>query len=78
MLLVLTPGFESSCWCMEEARVMAERHNSVLPIFYDREPGSWSEDDLKSSFEELCREVPVERLLIPWIGGATRLEAFPT
>ena len=58
VLLVLTPGFEACCWCLEEARIMAERHESVLPIFYDRVPGCWSERDLKLSFEELCRKVP--------------------
>ena len=58
VLLVLTPGFESSCWCLEEARVMAERKESVFPLFYDRVPGYWSERDLTVSFEELYRKLP--------------------
>ena len=51
VLLVLTPGFESSCWCLEEARLMVEHRKSILPIFYGREPGCWNKDHLKNSLE---------------------------
>ena len=52
VLILLTPGFEESHWCLEEARAVAARLNdasgagapqvAVLPVFIDRE-ASWDE-----------------------------------
>ena len=47
VLLLLTPGFEESPWCLEEVRVMAERSEAVLPVFMDREPGDVNEGSLR-------------------------------
>ena len=47
VLLLLTPGFEESPWCLEELRVMAERREVVLPVFIDREPGKVNEGCLR-------------------------------
>lgn len=59
VLMLLTPGFGGSPWCLEEARVVAsrlnearaagERQNAVLPVFIDRET-SWNEGKLSAAF----------------------------
>ena len=58
VLLLLTPQFEESPWCLEEVRVMAERREAVLPIFVDREPGYVNKGSLRSAFDAFCKDVP--------------------
>ena len=58
VLLVLTPHFEESPWCLEEVRVMAERLEAVLPIYVDREPGSINEGSLQHAFDKFRKDRP--------------------
>lgn len=58
MLLLLTPRFEESPWCLEEVRVMAELREAVLPVYVDREPGSINEGCLRGAFDKFCKDVP--------------------
>ena len=58
VLLLLTPRFEESPWCLEEARVMVKRIKAVLPIYIDREPGSINEGCLQGAFGKFCQDVP--------------------
>ena len=51
VLILLTPGFEESPWCLEEARAAAARLDAVLPVFIDRE-ASWDEGKLRAAFKE--------------------------
>ena len=57
-LLVLSPGFEESPWCLEEARVAAERCAAVLPVFFDREPGDVDAALLQRAWQKLRHERP--------------------
>ena len=54
VLLLLTPNFEESPWCLEEVRVMAERREAVLPVFVDRQPGDIHEGCLRHSSVISC------------------------
>ena len=62
VLLVLSPGFEDSCWCLEELRVMAERSDAVLAIFVDVDTGRWHQEEfhkkLEIAAEKLRRSQP--------------------
>ena len=61
VLLLLTPGFEESPWCLEEARAVAARldeargnsaaQDATLPVFIGRE-ASWDEEKLLAAFVE--------------------------
>ena len=61
VLLLLTPGFEESPWCLEEARAVAARLDeargnaaaqaAILPVFVGRGP-SWDEEKLLAAFVE--------------------------
>ena len=61
VLLLLTPGFEESAWCLEEARAVAARldeargnavaQDAILPVFIGRE-ASWDEEKLLAAFVE--------------------------
>ena len=53
VLLLITPGFEESPWCLEEARVAADRLDAVLPVFVDRE-ASCDEGKLLAAFDAFC------------------------
>ena len=62
VLILLTPGFEESPWCLEEARAVAARldearaagarQSAVLPVFIDRE-ASWDEGKLRAAFQRV-------------------------
>ena len=58
VLLVLSPGFEESPWCLEEARVAAERCEAVLPVFFDRKPGDVDAAQLQRAWQKLRHERP--------------------
>ena len=49
VLILLSPSFEESPWCLEEAHAAAEQLNTVLPVFFDRE-ASWDEGKLDDAF----------------------------
>ena len=61
VLLLLTPGFEESPWCLEEARAVAARlaaargsaaaQAAILPVFIGRE-ASWDEEKLLAALVE--------------------------
>lgn len=61
MLLLLTPGFEESPGCLEEARAVAARldeargsaaqQDAILPVFIGRE-ASWDEEKLLAAIVE--------------------------
>ena len=57
VLLVLSPGFEESCWCLEELRVMAERPEAVLPVFVDVETGRWTKQEFKDTLEDAAKDL---------------------
>ena len=58
ILLFLSPGFEESPWCLEEARIAAERRNAVLPVFFDRMPSEVDAALLQRAWHELRLELP--------------------
>lgn len=58
VLLVLSPGFEVSPWCLEEARLAAERCEAVLPVFFDRKPGEVEAALLQRAWQKLRHERP--------------------
>ena len=51
VLILLTPDFEESAWCLEEARAAATRPDAVLPVFIDR-PASWDEGKLPAAVND--------------------------
>ena len=55
VLILLTPGFEESPWCLEEARAAAARPDAVLPVFIDRE-ASWDERLLRAAHSKLSAD----------------------
>ena len=55
VLILLTPGFEESPWCLEEARAAAVRLDAVLPVLIDRE-ASWDDDKLAAAFIEFAAD----------------------
>ena len=66
VLMMLTPDFEESAWCLEEARAAAEQLDAVLPVVIDRE-ASWDEGKMRAAmgaftanrdFSQLRTEVP--------------------
>ena len=71
VLLLLTGDFEESPWCLEEARAVAARlnaaraagaqHDSVLPVFIDRET-CWDEEKLAAAFNEFLEDRDFELL----------------
>ena len=71
VLILLTPGFEESPWCLEEARAVAVRLDeargagapqvAVLPVFIDRE-ASWNERMLPAAFHEFSADRDFEQL----------------
>ena len=58
VLVVLSPRFEESCWCLEEVRVMAKRRDAVLPLFFNRKPGCWDDEQLSKAAVELRQHQP--------------------
>ena len=71
VLILLTPGFEESPWCLEEARVVAARLDepraasapqvAVLPVFIDRE-ASWDEGALPAALIEFSAHRDFDQL----------------
>ena len=65
VLLLLTPGFEGSPWCLEQARAVAARldqarsaaarQSAGLPIFVGKE-ASWDEGKLPAAFAEFSAD----------------------
>ena len=55
VLILLTPGFEASPWCLEEARAATARLDAVLPVFVDRE-ASWDEVKLRCAFNSFSAD----------------------
>ena len=71
-LILLTPGFEGSPWCLEEVRAVAARllgeeraagarQYAVLPVFIDRE-ASWDEGRLPAAFREFSASRDFDQL----------------
>ena len=60
VVLVLSPQFEDSWYCLEELRIAVERRQplSVLPVFIDREPGDYDDDKLERAFKKLRNDMP--------------------
>ena len=71
VLMLLTPGFEDSPWCLEEARAVAARldearaagaqQDTVLPVFIDRDT-RWDERKLAAAFKQFSAERDFEKL----------------
>lgn len=55
VLMLLTPSYEESPWCLEEARAAAARLDAVLPVFVDRKP-SWDEGKLRAASSEFSAD----------------------
>ena len=55
VLILLSPGFEESPWCLEEARAAAARLDAVLPVFLDRE-ASWDKGKLRAAFNKFLAD----------------------
>ena len=84
VLILLTPGFEESPWCLEEARVVAARLDepqaagapqvAVLPVFIDRE-ASWDEGRLAAALSEFLADRDFKQLRIekPQLKGSLLL-----
>ena len=73
VLVILSPDFESSPWCLEELWAAMQRtgyRSVVLPVFYDRELGrvddakllaAWSEYNEACPGDPLTRDVVLQR-----------------
>ena len=71
VLILLTPGFEESPWCLEEVRAVAARLDEaygagarpevVLPVFIDRE-ASWDERKLPGALKEFSADRDFQQL----------------
>ena len=71
VLILLTPDFEKSPWCLEEARVVAARLDkargagapqvAVLPVFIDRE-ASWDKAKLLAAFNKFSADRDFDQL----------------
>ena len=58
VLILLTPGFEKSPWCLEEAREAAARLDAVLPVLIDRE-ARWDKRKLRAACNEFLGRAEV-------------------
>ncbi|KAK9845999.1 hypothetical protein WJX81_008025 [Elliptochloris bilobata] len=58
IVILLSPRFEESCWCLEEVRAAAQRLDAVLPIFLNRAPGQCNTSELQRAEVELRKEEP--------------------
>ena len=59
MLVVLSPDYCSSWWCLEELRICtSERREAVLPVFYDVQPGDYDAALLVRSEKEMRADLP--------------------
>ena len=47
--------------CLEELRIMAERREAVMPIFYDVQPGKYDLKVLKKSYKKMLRDLPTHQ-----------------
>ena len=63
VLILLTPGFEESPWCLEETRAAAARLDAVLPVFVDRQ-ANWDEAKLQSAFQRFRTDRDFHQLRI--------------
>ena len=61
VLILLTPGFEESPWCLEEARAAAARLDAVLPVLLDRE-ASWDPEKLWAAYDVFSAESDFDQL----------------
>ena len=71
VLILLTPGFEESPWCLEEARAVAARLSepraagaaqvAVLPVFIDRRD-KWDEETLPAALNEFAADRDFDQL----------------
>ena len=61
VLILLTPGFEESAWCLEEARAAAARLDAVLPVFIDR-AASWDEGKLPAAVNDFKADRDFDQL----------------
>ena len=61
MLILLTPDFEESPWCLEEARAAVVRQDAVLPVFIDRK-ASWDDEKLLAAFNEFAADRDFQQL----------------
>ena len=55
VLIILSPDFESSPWCLEELWAATQRPNfrsTILPVFYDREPDDVDDAKLHAAWGE--------------------------
>ena len=61
VLVVLSPDFERSPWCLEELWTATQSisfSNVVLPVFYDREPGDVDSAKLRLTWREYNSTCP--------------------
>ena len=62
VLVLLSPRFEESPWCLEEARAAAARPDAVLPVLFDRE-ASWDAKKLRAAFRTFSGDCDFHHLL---------------
>ena len=83
VLILLTPGFEGSPWCLEEVhavaarllgaeRVAGARQYAVLPVSINRE-ASWDEGRLPAAFKEFTANRDFDQLRAEEPGLAARV-----
>ena len=70
VLILLTPNFEDSPWCLEEARAAAARLDAVVPVLLAREDVSWDTEKLWAAHEAFSAEREFGQLRAEKIGMA--------
>jgi hypothetical protein len=76
-VIVISPDFAGSWWCLEELRTAMETRSRVLPIFWGTKPGSINQALLNKSLIKMCKDLPqapAERLeewrsALQWVKG---------
>ena len=52
VLVVISPGFQRSAWCLEELRIALLRPGTVRIVYWDMEPGDLDEPALAEAAEK--------------------------
>jgi hypothetical protein len=83
-LVIISPDFAGSWWCLEELRIAMQTRSRVLPIFWGTKPGSFRRKVLEKSFAKMqgdLPETPDERLdewmsALSWMTGVAGVTGY--
>ncbi|KAK9807677.1 hypothetical protein WJX72_005946 [[Myrmecia] bisecta] len=74
-LIVLSPGYQQSWYCMETLRIAMETPHRVRPVFFGVRPGAMDDDALVDALRQLKQSDPQmpAALLETWVDALTSL-----